>query len=61
MEVLTAGLAVVVLYLFGSLRIIRQYERAVTFFLGRCWGTKPPPRTHIYDRVQRARLAVRLK
>ena len=42
MEVLTAGLAVVVLYLFGSLRIIRQYERAVTFFLGRFSGTKGP-------------------
>jgi regulator of protease activity HflC (stomatin/prohibitin superfamily) len=42
MEVLTAALAVVVLYLFGSLRIIRQYERAVTFFLGRFWGTKGP-------------------
>jgi regulator of protease activity HflC (stomatin/prohibitin superfamily) len=42
MEVLTAGLAVVVLYLFGSLRIIRQYEQAVTFFLGRFWGTKGP-------------------
>jgi regulator of protease activity HflC (stomatin/prohibitin superfamily) len=42
MEVLTAGLAVVVLYLFVSLRIIRQYERAVTFFLGRYWGTKGP-------------------
>ena len=42
MEVLTAGLAVVVLYLFGSLRIIRQYERAVMFFLGRFWGTKGP-------------------
>ena len=45
MEVLTAGLAVVVLYLFGSLRIIRQYERAVTFFLGRFWqaqASSPP-------------------
>jgi regulator of protease activity HflC (stomatin/prohibitin superfamily) len=42
MEVLTAALAVVVLYLFGSLRIIRQYEQAVTFFLGRFWGTKGP-------------------
>ncbi len=42
MEVLTVGLAVVVLYLLGSLRIIRQYERAVTFFLGRFWGTKGP-------------------
>ncbi len=42
MEALIAGLAVVVLYLFSSLRIIRQYERAVTFFLGRFWGTKGP-------------------
>ena len=42
MEFLVGGLAVVVLYLFASLRIIRQYERAVSFFLGRYWGTKGP-------------------
>src|ERR1051325_5848792 len=42
MEFLVGGLAVVVLYLFSSLRVIRQYERAVTFFLGRFWGTKGP-------------------
>ena len=42
MEFLVGGLAVVVLYLFSSLRIIRQYERAVSFFLGRYWGTKGP-------------------
>jgi len=42
MEALIGGLAVVVLYLFSSLRVIRQYERAVTFFLGRFWGTKGP-------------------
>ncbi|HTC25133.1 MAG TPA: slipin family protein [Gemmatimonadales bacterium] len=42
MEILTAGLAVAVVYLFTSLRIIRQYERAVTFFLGRFSGTKGP-------------------
>ena len=42
MEILTAGLAVAVVYLFASLRIIRQYERAVTFFLGRFSGTKGP-------------------
>jgi regulator of protease activity HflC (stomatin/prohibitin superfamily) len=42
MEAMIGGLAVVVLYLFSSLRIIRQYERAVTFFLGRFWGTKGP-------------------
>jgi regulator of protease activity HflC (stomatin/prohibitin superfamily) len=42
MEILTAGLFVAVVYLFASLRIIRQYERAVTFFLGRFSGTKGP-------------------
>ena len=29
-------------YSFLSLRVLRQYERAVTFFLGRYWGTKGP-------------------
>jgi regulator of protease activity HflC (stomatin/prohibitin superfamily) len=30
------------LYVFGSLRVLRQYERGVTFFLGKYWGTKGP-------------------
>jgi regulator of protease activity HflC (stomatin/prohibitin superfamily) len=34
--------AVAVLYSFLSLRVLRQYERGVTFFLGRFWGTKGP-------------------
>lgn len=42
MEILTAALAVVVAYSFLSLRVIKQYERGVTFFLGRYWGTKGP-------------------
>jgi regulator of protease activity HflC (stomatin/prohibitin superfamily) len=42
MEVLPGGLAVAVLYSFMSLRVLRQYERGVTFFLGRYWGTKGP-------------------
>ena len=42
MEILTAALAAAVVYMFASLRIIRQYERAVTFFLGRFSGTKGP-------------------
>ncbi len=42
MELLTAGLAITVAYLFASLRVIRQYERGVAFFLGRYWGTKGP-------------------
>ena len=42
MEVLLGGLAVAVVYSFLSLRVLRQYERGVTFFLGRYWGTKGP-------------------
>ena len=42
MELLLPLLAVAVLYSFVSLRVIRQYERGVAFFLGRFWGTKGP-------------------
>lgn len=42
MEVLLGGLAVVVTYSFLSLRVLRQYERGVSFFLGRFSGTKGP-------------------
>jgi len=33
---------VAALYTLSSLRIIKQYERAVAFFLGRYWNTKGP-------------------
>jgi regulator of protease activity HflC (stomatin/prohibitin superfamily) len=42
MDFLIPGLAVAVIYSFLSLRVLRQYERGVTFFLGRFWGTKGP-------------------
>jgi regulator of protease activity HflC (stomatin/prohibitin superfamily) len=42
MEILLGGLAVAVVYSFLSLRVLRQYERGVAFFLGRYWGTKGP-------------------
>src|SRR3954470_8111894 len=42
MDVLISALAVAVVYSFLSLRVVRQYERGVTFFLGRYWGTKGP-------------------
>jgi regulator of protease activity HflC (stomatin/prohibitin superfamily) len=42
MEILLGGLAAAVLYSFMSLRVLRQYERGVAFFLGRYWGTKGP-------------------
>jgi regulator of protease activity HflC (stomatin/prohibitin superfamily) len=42
MEVLLGALGVIVAYSFASLRVVKQYERAVTFFLGRFSGTKGP-------------------
>ncbi|MEP6689379.1 MAG: SPFH domain-containing protein, partial [Gemmatimonadales bacterium] len=42
MELLLPLLLVAVFYSFVSLRVIRQYERGVSFFLGRFWGTKGP-------------------
>ena len=42
MDVLLSVLAGLVAYSFASLRVLRQYERGVTFFLGRYWGTKGP-------------------
>jgi len=42
MEALLGGLAVVVAYSFASLRVLKQYERGVSFFLGKFWGTKGP-------------------
>ena len=42
MELLLGALGVLAAYSFASLRVIKQYERAVTFFLGRYWGTKGP-------------------
>ena len=41
-DVLLAILAGVGLYLFSGLRVLREYERAVYFFLGRSWGAKGP-------------------
>jgi regulator of protease activity HflC (stomatin/prohibitin superfamily) len=42
MDVIVGALALAVLYSFASLRVLRQYERGVAFFLGRYWGTKGP-------------------
>jgi len=42
MELLSLGVVLAIGYLFASLRVIRQYERSVVFFLGRYWGTKGP-------------------
>ena len=42
MEVLLVALGTAVAYAFGSLRVIKQYERGVTFLLGKFWATKGP-------------------
>jgi len=42
MDFLIPALAVAVVYSFLSLRVLRQYERGVTFFLGMFWGPKGP-------------------
>jgi regulator of protease activity HflC (stomatin/prohibitin superfamily) len=42
MEALLGALAVVVAYSFASLRVLKQYERGVSFFLGKFSGTKGP-------------------
>ena len=41
-DVLLFVLGGVGLYLFSGLRVLREYERAVYFFLGRSWGAKGP-------------------
>ena len=42
MDIMLAAILGVVLYLFSGLRVLREYERAVYFFLGRSWGAKGP-------------------
>jgi len=42
MEIMIAVLAGAVAYTLASLRILKQYERGVTFLLGKYWGTKGP-------------------
>ena len=42
MNLLLGGLALVAAYLVGGLRVLREYERGVYFFLGRLWGAKGP-------------------
>jgi regulator of protease activity HflC (stomatin/prohibitin superfamily) len=42
MEIMLAVIGGLVVYSFASLRILKQYERGVAFFLGKYWGTKGP-------------------
>ena len=42
MEILFAIGGGLALYIFAGLRILKQYERGVSFLLGKYWGTKGP-------------------
>jgi len=47
MEPLLIAAVAAFVYVFGSLRILKQYERGVTFFLGKFWGVKGPGLTFL--------------
>ncbi len=60
-EVLLFVLGGVGLYLFAGLRVLREYERAVYFFLGRSWGAKGPGLIYLpplFARMQKVSLRV---
>jgi regulator of protease activity HflC (stomatin/prohibitin superfamily) len=42
MDFLLPAVSIALIYSFLSLRVLRQYERGVSFFLGKFWGTKGP-------------------
>ena len=59
--VFTAVLAILALYLFGGLKVLKEYERAVYFFLGRSWGAKGPGLIYLpplFARMQKVSLRV---
>ncbi len=41
-------IAVIILYVLGSIRVLRQYERGVVFFLGKFEGVRGPGLTFIF-------------
>ncbi|HKE92050.1 MAG TPA: slipin family protein [Gemmatimonadales bacterium] len=48
-------------FLFSGLRVLREYERAVYFFLGRSWGAKGPGLIYLpplFARMQKVSLRV---
>jgi regulator of protease activity HflC (stomatin/prohibitin superfamily) len=60
-DALLAILVGVGLYLFSGLRVLREYERAVYFFLGRSWGSKGPGLIYLptlFARMQKVSLRV---
>ena len=60
-EALLVVLGAVGFYLFSGLRVLREYERAVYFFLGRSWGSKGPGLIYLpplFARMQKVSLRV---
>jgi regulator of protease activity HflC (stomatin/prohibitin superfamily) len=60
-EAMLVVLAAVGFYLFSGLRVLREYERAVYFFLGRSWGSKGPGLIYLpplFARMQKVSLRV---
>ncbi|MGE5142499.1 MAG: slipin family protein [Acidobacteriota bacterium] len=60
-EAMLVVLAAVGFYLFSGLRVLREYERAVYFFLGRSWGAKGPGLIYLpplFARMQKVSLRV---
>ena len=58
---LIPALAFIALYLFSGLRVLREYERAVYFFLGRSWGAKGPGLIYlppVFAKMQKVSLRV---
>ena len=61
MDIMLGAILGVVLYLFSGLRVLREYERAVYFFLGRSWGAKGPGLIYLpplFAKMQRVSLRV---
>ncbi|HEY6223478.1 MAG TPA: slipin family protein [Gemmatimonadales bacterium] len=60
-EAILVVLASLGFYLFSGLRVLREYERAVYFFLGRSWGAKGPGLIYLpplFARMQKVSLRV---
>jgi regulator of protease activity HflC (stomatin/prohibitin superfamily) len=60
-DFLVPALGFIILYLFSGLRVLREYERAVYFFLGRSWGAKGPGLIYlppVFAKMQKVSLRV---
>ena len=58
---LLIAVAIVLAYAYGSLHILKQYQRGVAFFLGRYWGTKGPGLVFVpagFAKLQRVSLRI---